>query len=376
MDHATQVRLIRTALAAIERGEPPLEEHFTRNRPDAYTSHERAVREREILFKAHPIVAGFSSQIPGAGDFLTEELAPVPIVIVRAEDGGLRAFANICRHRGSRLVNGCGSGATRFVCPYHAWTYDLDGKLIAIPDEIGFEGLDHSTKGLVALPVAEHHGLIFVHPTPEAPLDAAHVLGGLDADLESYGIGRFVHAESRAITRRMNWKLASDTFWEAYHIRVLHAANVAPLFVRNLALFDPFGRNHRLIGVRKSIERLRAMPEDKWDILPHATILMNIFPNTVLVMQTDHAEVYRIFPDHDHANQCTTVVSVLAPEPSPKWAKTLDLLLGVVEQDFAIGEGIQRNFESGAIREVVYGRYEGALEHFHRSIREALAEHR
>jgi phenylpropionate dioxygenase-like ring-hydroxylating dioxygenase large terminal subunit len=376
MEHASQVRLIRTALEAIDRGEPPLEEHFTRNRADAYTSHERAAREREILFKGHPIVVGFSSEIPNPGDFLSEDLAPVPIMIVRAKDGGLRAFANICRHRGSRLVNECGSGAERFVCPYHAWTYDLDGRLIAIPDEIGFEGLDHSTRGLVALPVAERHGLIFVHPTPGAPLDAGQTLDGLDADIASYGIGRFIHAESRAVTRRMNWKLASDTFWEAYHIRVLHAANVAPLFVRNLALFDPFGRNHRLVGVRKSIEKLRAMPEDKWDILPHATILMNIFPNTVLVMQTDHAEVYRIFPDHDHPNHCTTVVSVLAPEPSPKWTKTLDLLLGVVEQDFAIGEGIQRNFESGAIRETVYGRYEGALEHFHRSIREALAEHR
>jgi|SRR5215469_753135 len=375
MDHATRVRLIRIALDAINRGEPPLTDHFTRNRTDAYTSHERAAREREILFKAHPIVVGFSSQIPNAGDFLTEDLAPVPIVVVRV-GGGLRAFANICRHRGSRLVHGCGAGVTRFVCPYHAWTYDVGGNLIAIPDEVGFLGLDPATKGLVALPVAERHGLIFVHPTPNAPLDPAQVLGGLDADIESYRIGRLVHTESRAVTRRMNWKLASDTFWEAYHIRVLHAANVAPLFVRNLALFDRFGRNHRLIGVRKSIEKLRSMPEDKWDILPHATILMNIFPNTVLVMQTDHAEVYRIFPDHDYPNHCTTVVSVLAPEPAPRWAKTLDLLLGVVEQDFAIGEGIQRNFESGAIREVVYGRYEGALEHFHCSIREALAEHR
>lgn len=376
MDHATQIRLIRTALDAIDRGEPPLTESFTRNRADAYTSHERAVHERERLFRAHPIVVGFSSQIPGVGDYLAEDLGPVPILVARAADGALRAFVNICRHRGARLVRGCGSGATRFSCPYHAWTYDLDGSVLAVPDEVGFEGLDLATRGLITLPVAERHGLIFVTHTPGATLDPAEVLGGLDADIASYGIGSYVHVESRTLHRRMNWKLMSDTFWEAYHIRVLHAANVAPLFVRNLALFDPLGRNHRLVGIRKSIEKVRTLPESKWDILPHATILMNIFPNTVLVMQTDHAETYRIFPDHDHPGQSTVVVSILAPDDSPKWKKTMDLLTGVIEQDFEIGEGIQRNFESGAIREVVYGRYEGALEHFHRSLREALAERR
>jgi phenylpropionate dioxygenase-like ring-hydroxylating dioxygenase large terminal subunit len=374
MDHATQVRLIRTAFDAIDRGEPPLSEHFTRNRPDAYTSHERLVQEREILFKAHPLVVGFSAQIPNPGDFLTEDLAPVPILVVRTGDGALRAFVNICRHRGARLVRGCGAGAERFSCPYHAWTYGLDGGVIAIPDEVGFEGLDVSTKGLVALPIAERHGLIFVKPTPGAPIDGAEILGGLDDDIASYGIGAYVPVESRTVQRRMNWKLVSDTFWEAYHIRVLHAANVAPLFVRNLALFDAMGRNHRLVGVRKSIEKLRGQPEEKWDIVPHATLLMNVFPNTVLVMQSDHAEVYRIFPDRDHPSQSTAVISILAPGPAPKWNKTMELLLGVVAQDFEMGEGIQRNFESGAIREVMYGRYEAALEHFHRSIREALAE--
>ena len=224
------------------------------------------------------------------------------------------------------------------------------------------------------MPVAEKYGLIFVTPTPGEPIDIDAMLAGLGEDIESYGIGSMAHQETRVVRRRMNWKLVSDTFWEAYHIKVLHAQNVAPLFFKNLAMFDAFGRNTRYIGVRKSIEKLRDLPEEKWDLIPHTTILMNLFPNTILVMQSDHAEVYRIFPAGAHVGESVATISILAPEPSPKWSRTMDLLHGVVDQDFTLGEGIQHGFESGALRKVMYGRYENALEHFHRSIREAIGE--
>jgi phenylpropionate dioxygenase-like ring-hydroxylating dioxygenase large terminal subunit len=374
MKHSTQVRLIHEIFDAIDRGTPPMADRFTRNDTSAYTSPERAAREREVLFRQHPIVAGFSSQIPNAGDYLAEDLAPVPIVVVRSASGDLRAFINICRHRGARLVAGCGTGAKRFSCPYHGWSYDLDGRLVAIPDDYGFEGLDRAASGLVPIPVAEKYGLIFVTPTPGDAFDVDAMLAGLGEDIESYGIGSFAHQETRVVRRQMNWKLVSDTFWEAYHIKVLHAQNVGPLFVKNLAMFDAFGRNTRYIGVRKSIEKLRDLPEEKWDLIPHTTVLMNLFPNTILVMQSDHAEVYRIFPAGARVGESVTAISILAPEASPKWARTMELLLGVVDQDFTVGEGIQRGFESGAIGKVIYGRYENALEHFHRSIREALGE--
>ena len=375
MKHDEQVRLIRAAFDAIDRGRPPMIEHPTANDPRAYTAPERAAREREILFGHYPIVVGFSSDLAQAGDFITEDLAPVPILVVRGPDGALRAFANVCRHRGARVAFGCGHGAARFACPYHAWTYDSAGRLIAIPDDFGFEGMDRAANGLVEFPVAEKYGLVWTRPAPgSAAIDPAKIVGGLGDDLESYGIGSFAHQETRVVRRRINWKLVSDTFWEAYHIKVLHAANVGPLFVKNLALFDAFGANHRYVGIRKSIEKLRDLPEEKWDLVPHATILMNLFPNTICVMQTDHAEIYRTFPAGDGISESVTAVSILAPAPSPKWARTMDLLLGVVEQDFTVGEGIQRNFESGVIARVNYGRYEQALDHFHRSLRAALGE--
>jgi phenylpropionate dioxygenase-like ring-hydroxylating dioxygenase large terminal subunit len=380
VDHAEQVRLVKTALAAIERGATPLTERWTENDPIAYVSAERAERENKVLFCGTlPIVAGLSSQVSQPGDFLVDDLSLVPTLVVRDDSGELNAFANICRHRGSRIASGCGRGASRFVCPYHGWSYDTKGRLRAIPEEAGFAGMERDAHGLIPLPVEEKYGLVWVTPGGRARLGVDELLGGLAADLRSYAIERQELCQTRVVRRRMNWKLMSDTFWEAYHIKVLHRDNIAPLFVRNLALFDAFGPSHRLVGVRRSIETLRRRPEADWDLVPHATILMNIFPNTILVMQTDHLELYRIFPVGDGRGQSLVEVSLVSPSvraagPRRTWEETMDLLLGVVDQDFTIGEGIQRNFETGLLPSVVYGRFEPALEHFHRSIREALEE--
>lgn len=253
----------------------------------------------------------------------------------------------------------------------------MNGKIRAIPDEFGFAGLDRDGHGLIGFPVEERYGLVWVLAGGGAKMDLDDHLGALADDLVAYRVDDFVLAEQRVLHRKMNWKLVSDTFWEAYHIKVLHQTTVAPLFVRNLALYDGFGRCHRLVGIRNSIGKLRDLPESKWDLVPHATILMNLFPNTIFVMQSDHVETYRVFPAPDRFNESITEVSVLTPAAdsrNPKWKKVMDLLVGVIEQDFAVGEQIQRNFESGVLNEVVYGRYELALEHFHASIRNALGE--
>src|ERR1700676_729448 len=117
MKHETQVNLIHQIFDAIDRGTPPIAERFTRNDTSAYTSSERAARERDVLFRHHPIVAGFSSQIPNPGDYLTEDLAPVPILIARNTTLDARAVVNICRHRGAQLEMGCAHTANLFPCP-------------------------------------------------------------------------------------------------------------------------------------------------------------------------------------------------------------------------------------------------------------------
>ncbi|MGH7856236.1 MAG: aromatic ring-hydroxylating oxygenase subunit alpha, partial [Candidatus Binatia bacterium] len=367
MKRETQIELIREILRSIDRGSSSLGETFTRNDPRIYTSPERDARERDVLFRRQPLVVGVASELRRPGDYLTESLSPVPILVVRQASGELRAFVNVCRHRGSRLVEGSGTAPRGFTCPYHAWSYEPDGRLADIPDEFGFPGLDRSRQGLIEIPVAERHGLVWVLPEPGGSFSVDEILRGLGEELDSYGIAGHRVFETRVVRRRMNWKLASDTFWEAYHLKVLHRRTIAKLFLRNIALFHPFGRSHRFVGVRESIVELRGRPETEWDLLPHATILMNLFPNTVLIMQSDHLELFRIFPAPDRVNECAVAVSLLAPgaesgeEHQRRWKQTMDLLMGVLDEDFTNGEAIQRNFETGFPDHVVYGRYENAL---------------
>src|SRR5205823_1929415 len=137
------------------------------------------------------------------------------------------------------------------------------GRLRTIPDEEAFAGLDRDAHGLIALPVEERHGLVWVTPTPGVRRRVDDLLGGLDADLASYAVDRYQLAETRRLRRKMNWKLAGDTFWVAYHLRVLHKATLCTLFARNVGLFDAFGACHRLVGIRSSIENLRGRSESE-----------------------------------------------------------------------------------------------------------------
>jgi len=378
MEHAVQVKLIHELFRHIDAGTVPLAEAITRNPVASYTSMTRFDQERRMLFRQCPLVVGYSSQLRNPGDYVTDELAEVPCLVVRGEASALHAFFNVCRHRGSQLASGCGSGKRRITCPYHGWTYDTAGRLIAIPDELGFDGLDRRQHNLIRLPVVERYGLVWVQPTPGGEMDIDAYLGGLGRDLAAYHLETYSHRETRVLRRRMNWKLISDTFWEAYHIKTLHTQTIAKLFYRNLAAFESFGSHHRLVAPRQSLESLRGLPETEWDLIPHATILNSLFPNTILIMQSDHVEVFRIYPAA-RINESACRVDLLTPDrPLPgavdaRWKKVMDQLITVTEEDFVIGEGIQRGFESRAQDSVTYGRYEQALAHFHASLREALA---
>ena len=353
-----------------------------RNPVAAYTSQERFEREHGTLFRRYPLLTALSCELPAPGSYLTQHELAVPILLVRGRDGVARAFANVCRHRGARVVEGCGAGARGFTCPYHAWTYDLDGRLARIPGEEGFSGLDRSAYGLRELPCAERHGLVFVVPdsnAESASFDLDAHLGGLNDELASYGLESWHHFATQSLKPRINWKIAVDTFLEAYHLAALHRQTVAPIFFGNLCLSDGFGLNHRMVAVRKSFADVDGDERAGREFLTHTIELYTLFPNTVFIHQADHVEVWRMFPDRDRVDACTVTLSLFAPEDVTSdaarrhWQANFDLALQTVDtEDFRLGEGIQNGFRSGAQTHVTYGRNEPALIHFHRSLNTAL----
>ena len=337
-------------------------------------------REKEILFRKYPLLMGLSGQLPNAGDFLTDDYSGVPIVVVRDRGGDVRAFLNVCRHRGARLVEGCGKTGRAFSCPYHGWSYSLQGALMGIPDKDSFAGVDKADRGLVELPAIERDGMIWVIPTPGAELDADAHLCGLAPELANYGFADYHLYETRVLRRNFNWKMVIDTFLEPYHFGVLHANTVGPLLFPNLCLFDGFGPHLRETLPRRSIETLRDLPEADWDLITHTAMVYVLFPNTVLVMQIDHVELWRVYPVADNVDECVMYLDFLIPEPvetesaRQHWDRNMDLTIRTVdEEDFPVSAGIQSGLASKAQSELVFGRNEPALAHFQSSINEALA---
>jgi phenylpropionate dioxygenase-like ring-hydroxylating dioxygenase large terminal subunit len=179
-------------------------------------------REQERIFRRAWQYAGHTGQLPGPGSYFAARAGDVPIVVVRDRTGELRAFLNVCRHRGSQLVDGDGRRET-IQCPYHGWTYDLDGTLRAAPRAEREGAFDKSELGLVPVAVDTWGPLVFVNPdAAAAPL--ADTLGNLPDLVRAAGIDldTLAHRLRSDFVLEANWKIAAENFLECYHCQIAH----------------------------------------------------------------------------------------------------------------------------------------------------------
>ena len=393
MDRATEIGLLKQLLTYVDNKTTGLAAAPWRNDVSAYTCPERHKREEEVLFRKRPLLMGLSCDWPKPGDWRTDDHAGVPILVARGRDGKLRAFLNVCRHRGAKVAQGCGHGST-FTCPYHGWTFGNDGALRGLPEESSFPGVRDERPGLTPLPLAEKYGMVWVLPTPATPasvgnrqpggvgpadLDIEPWLGGLGADLAAWKLDGY-HFHDRKLTHEpMNWKLLVDTFLESYHIGFLHRNSLGPIIHTNVGHLDTFGPNGRLIFARTKLERLKAMPEAEWDFMWNTTVVYQMFANTLFIPQGDHIEMFRIFPVDGRPDRAVMETSLYIPKPIDNederrhWDANMELVIRVVTtEDFPASRTMQSGFASGAQSHTVYGRNEPSLQHYHKSIRRAL----
>ena len=350
------------------------------NSASAYTDPERFRREQQLLFRDGPVFFALSCELSEVGSYRSATFAGIPILVVRQADGSAKAMVNVCRHRGASLVapDTSGEGLRAISCPYHAWTYELDGKLRARPvSEGAFDDVALNCD-LHTVALAERYGMIFVRPGGADPIDVDAFLSGAEDDLSSFGLENYVHLESRINTWRMNWKLMLDTFTESYHIRTLHKESLAPTFNSDCVIFEPFGRNMVSIGLRKDVLDELEKPREDWSLIPYGTIQYFLIPNGLVVHQLDHIEVWRFEPIDVRTTKATTSIYSPTPPHSEKarnyFIKNLDLLLQVTgTEDFPTMEQIQANLDSGAMPELVYGRNEPPLIHFHTQLNQIVA---
>jgi Rieske 2Fe-2S family protein len=196
---------------------------------EAYTSQEWFDREQKQIFSKVWRYAGFVEDLTQPGQYIAVQAGLNSIFIVMGEDKKLRAFHNICRHRGTQLLRAVGKTQKAITCPYHDWTYDLDGNLISVPDEEPeFPALDKSCLSLKAASVATWRGMLFVHPDPNVgPI--ADWFGEIEPRLGPHKVDELVEYPDAASSKEVkaNWKIVVENYIDVYHLAHLHSGTLA-----------------------------------------------------------------------------------------------------------------------------------------------------
>lgn len=192
--------------------------------PEAYRSEALLALERSRIFRRSWLCCGLAAEIPEPGDYLTDTIDDQPIVVVRADDGSVRAFSNVCLHRMMRLLEGRGR-VRKIACPYHAWTYDLTGRLIAAPHMERSPGFKVQGHRLPEIRVEVWEGWIYVTLDSEAP-SAASLLAPLHGVVARYAMAGYIPVATQDHVWATNWKLLTENFMEGYHLPVAHRRTV------------------------------------------------------------------------------------------------------------------------------------------------------
>jgi carnitine monooxygenase subunit len=334
-----------------------------------YTSIERHERDLAMLM-ASPQLVGYVSELPEPGSYCTKSVMGRSVLLTRTSTGSVKAFNNVCLHRQSQVVTGCGK-ARRFTCPYHAWTYDDTGRLVGLPGREGFPGVQVKSDGLTELPATEFAGFLWVAMDPAATLDVSAHLGPLAEELDSWGIGRWSPLGEKVLDSPINWKLAVDTFSENYHFATVHRDTFATIARSNCTVFDSFGPHHRLIFPLNSILELDNVPEDQWDPFQNMVVIYALFPNIVLSVTIANGELFRIYPAavpgrSITVHQNSTPLDISEESVAAGAQAVFDYAHATVrDEDYRLVAGLQANLGSGARDHLLFGRNEPGLQHRH-----------
>lgn len=381
MDRDTELDLIREVIGLADRKSAYLDDEIAHSPIARYASAERFAREEAMIFRRCPVVAAHSSELAGANSFVARPFMGIPLLLTRDGDGQVRAFLNVCRHRGARLERDAGGCKRVFTCPYHAWSWTNTGALRSVPHEAqGFPDLPRAERGLRRLPVAEAHGFIWVIPNPEtaAMPDIDGWLAGLGGDLRWLDLAAHKVAVTEDLDVAANWKLLVEGGIEAYHFRVAHKATIAPYFPDNLSTYRLFGPHIRSVLPRVTMPDLRNTPETDWQIRRDANLLYVLMPNTQLLVQQDH--VVWINAEPVSADLTRLRLTTLVPADSPDtaemaahWARNHQITRITLMEDFELGEEVQSGFGSRGNPSHLFGRFEGALNRFNLAVEELIA---
>jgi phenylpropionate dioxygenase-like ring-hydroxylating dioxygenase large terminal subunit len=274
----------------------------------AYHSKALFALEREKLFLTHWQVVGHVSNLPNPGDWLTYDILGERAMVMRGKDGVVRAFHNLCRHRGARVVDGAsGHCKGAIVCPFHGWVYNLDGTLRGAAQPTSFGEMKREDFGLKPIELQTFHGFLFIRFAPGPQPDIAALFAPFDADFAAYGMQDVVPVNTPGWSTDLpvNWKSVRDVDNEGYHVALAHPG-----------LQDLYGRTYRdhylENGLSMSIGWYGDVPGKIWSVRHYANVspprpdlpthlqkawtYYGLFPNIVFSMTPESVQFYHDLP--------------------------------------------------------------------------------
>ncbi|MFD5747277.1 aromatic ring-hydroxylating dioxygenase subunit alpha [Streptomyces sp. NPDC127033] len=340
--------------------------------PDRYRSELTAVFHHS-WFPVHP-----SGDLPRARDFLTWDRIGQSIVITRLDDGSVRAWHNVCQHRGARLVNGSGNcGRARFTCPWHGFVYDLEGVVGAVPLRESFD--EEALRGLraPAVQVTEWAGWIWLALSDDVPPLLDH-LGAIGTELAGYGLEGFTTRFRTSVRLKVNWKIAVDGFNETWHVPFTHPHTLAGLVLwRDAVLRISSPHSWMTLPIRGYTERAKATDDHRASHLCHYLV----FPNTIFSCFPTHLQMWSAWPvSVDETELCA--YEVVGPPPAGKTAEQWDRhnrrdwqqFLDVLNEDAEVINDISTVIGSLGFRGSMFNTAESRLTAFHREIARRIGE--
>jgi len=358
----------RALAEALARGEAVMGDGVKTLPANIYIDPERYEAEQRNVFDRLPHLLAPSALLPEPRTAVAHDGYGTPLILARDDSGKAHVFANVCRHRGTRLIDSQEPvPAKRIVCPYHAWAYKPDGELTGMPRADCFPGFDKSTHGLKEYPSVEAGGLIWWAKDDAADFTDAEALA---PDLDAFGLGD--HYLYRRKTHEVdgNWKLFVDAFLESYHVQRLHAQTIAPFFTDGITTADFVGVHQRAVVGRESY--LADIDRDDWGQLRAAlTYTYQLFPASVIIVSPDYINLLVGMPQS--VDRTLVEDFMLIPEKpttneaEAHWQRSWDLLDGGTfgAEDFHAAALCHKGLASGQIDEIVLGTLEAGIADFH-----------
>jgi phenylpropionate dioxygenase-like ring-hydroxylating dioxygenase large terminal subunit len=338
----------------------------------SYVDPDQWEAEMELVFKRVPLMLAFTAEVPNPGDYKAMDVIGLPLLISRDKTGEVRAFLNVCAHRGAPVASEGHGNCPLFVCKYHGWTYGQDGKLIGVSEASKFGEVDKATHGLRQLPCEERAGMIFVCLTPETPLNLDEYFQGYLADFEALDFDKWAFLGTRVI-EGANWKIAFDGYLEGYHFASLHPETIFPRTPSNCMHYEGFGPNIRIGFPHHAIPKLRDVPRADWGNQENNgfDFVRIFFPNVSTFIAPEITQIAQLFPGPT-PDKNRTVLNYLRREPIKDEEDRTNVEAAInffrdvtYNEDYLIGLEIQKGLESGAQEELIFGKNERGNQFFH-----------